>query len=168
MKSKHTVWYSLIIGGFLLSLVFPTAAIFGFSLSVFFIALSKDFLGYRGLLVYYPLYCLKHIWDLLYFYPSLGSKVLQPVTLTTSVETIKAISSTGYWHHTLKHVIAIDRIITLNFSIQSQAFQVLLTGMLISMFLSAPLIWYFICRRVIRRHKLVERLGLRTLPIARV
>lgn len=144
VTARTVMWYSLVLMGFLVSLVVPTGAIFGFSFGVFMAALAKESIGYRGLMLFYALFIPADTINI-YFVTDTISKSAQPFLTTLGNNLIFKNPDD-----------AVEYFNAANSPLLYVGFMVLY----LSFVYVQPMCWFYGCRKVIKKVKIRERIGI--------
>jgi hypothetical protein len=128
MTPKELVWFSLVGMGFMVTFFIPISAVLGFSLGVFFAALSYNYIGYKGLLFYYALWIPNSAINMLSMNQAFANQVALFELYYTGVE------------YSLTYV---------SMFVFYSAY-----------FLSLPLLWFISCRKLAKKLRITEQVGL--------
>jgi hypothetical protein len=158
LNARNTLWLSLIWVGCLMNLFFPISALLGFSLGVFFAALSFPFIGYLGIGFYYSYYVPLNFINWVNFNQALSGSLIQSMHNVGLHGYSFLFHMTISWKPSIADVVLI-KLACSNLTAYLNIFGVLYPVLLYSLDFLMPLVWFYSCRKIIKKLHIQKRMG---------
>lgn len=158
MKAINCLWISLVFMGMFVAHIIPLTTLLGFNIAVFISALAYNYIGLKGLMVFYVVWVPKNF--AFNYASSVALFEVEKGLFSEMPNLMRGVDLVSFWKPTVDTVTHIDKLISTLHTIQPFFTSPLMIVAFMSVEIIGPLFWFISCRRIIKKLGIYKRLGL--------